>query len=124
MRTFKNKQNGYTWDYNPYYDPENCDVTLLHTIKEPNMSYEFNMTIIVRDNPTGDIYVASDSGCSCPTPFERIGGLGDMTLIRNMRDFDTYFSQDSYHIKGLPHSEILAARRKIAELLQPKGYFI
>lgn len=120
MRTFGKGDDFDRWDFNPYYHPENCDVELLITIDEPNMSYEFNTTIIVKDNPTGVLYVTSDSGCSCPTPFEDVRGLGDMTVLRNMDDFDTYFADNH----GYNASDILSARRKIAELLRPTSYFI
>jgi len=119
MRTFVEKdENGvYSWDRNPFYNPEKCDLTLLLTIREPGLSYEFNYTIFVKDNPTGDIYAVSDSGCSCPTPFENILGLGDMVPIRNMQDFDTFFKQDDYRVNRYSVSDILSARREISELL-------
>lgn len=107
----------YSWDRNPYYNPEKCDVTLLVTIDEPNMWYEFNKTIIVKDNPTGEIYAASDSGCSCPTPFENIYGLNQMTHLRNMRDFDEFFNQKNHRVERYSPSDILSARRKVAEIL-------
>lgn len=53
---------------NPYYDPEKCGLTLL-SFDEPDMSYEYN-TLCFWATPEGYVYTASDSGCSCPTPFE------------------------------------------------------
>lgn len=34
--------------------------------------------------------MAHDSGCSCPTPFEEIRGLEDMTRIKSVKDFDKF----------------------------------
>jgi len=41
----------------------------LETVGEVEFSsgaYEFDTTVVWRDKETGSLYVASDSGCSCP----------------------------------------------------------
>ncbi len=53
---------------NPHYDYEKLELDML-CFDEPDMSYEFNMLCFWKTK-TGEIYSASDSGCSCPTPFE------------------------------------------------------
>jgi len=53
---------------NPYYDAEKLGLSLM-IFDEPDLSYEFN-TLIFFVTPDKQVYVASDSGCSCPTPFE------------------------------------------------------
>lgn len=53
---------------NPYYNPELLDLELI-SFDQPNLSYEYN-TLCFWASKTGQIYSASDSGCSCPTPFE------------------------------------------------------
>ena len=53
---------------NPYYDAEKLELEML-SFDEPNMSYEYN-TLCFWAAKDGRIFSASDSGCSCPTPFE------------------------------------------------------
>lgn len=71
-----------SYDFNPYSNPENCGLTLLATLEDPNASYDFDTIIFVKDNATGGVYGAHSAGCSCPTPFEEVNGLPDMTPIR------------------------------------------
>jgi hypothetical protein len=62
---------------NPYYEPEKFGLTMVaeHDLTEP--CWSFDLLVAWRDS-TG-IYLGTDSGCSCPTPFENYAGKGDMT---------------------------------------------
>ena len=53
---------------NPYYYPEKLELELI-SFDEPDIYYEYN-TLCFWATKDGQIYSASDSGCSCPTPFE------------------------------------------------------
>ena len=53
---------------NPYYNPQELELELI-SFDEPDLSYEYN-TLCFWATKDGQIYSASDSGCSCPTPFE------------------------------------------------------
>jgi len=55
--------------YNPYYSPESFELELL-SFDEPDLSYEYN-TLCFWATKDGRVYSTSDSGCSCPTPFEQ-----------------------------------------------------
>lgn len=50
-------------------------------------SYRFDETNIYLHKPTGRIFYASDSGCSCPSPFEDTT-VSDLTEITSLHDFD------------------------------------
>ena len=39
-------------------------------LDEPYLPYEFNTLRVVRHKPSGRMFWAQSSGCSCPTPFE------------------------------------------------------
>lgn len=67
---------------NPYYNPEKLDLELL-SFDEPNMSYEYN-TLCFWVTKEGLIYCASDSGCSCPTPFEEYSGENQKEVIQKL----------------------------------------
>ena len=54
---------------NIYYDTIE-GLTRVGELDEPNLSYEYNMLIVLQHTPSGRLFWAKDSGCSCPTPFE------------------------------------------------------
>ena len=56
---------------NPYYSPEKCGLKVIDSI-EGDLSYEFDMVVVWQDLKSKKYYWGSDSGCSCPTPFEDI----------------------------------------------------
>lgn len=57
---------------NPYYDADKIGWEMYEIdFGEPN--YSFN-TLIFWKTKTNEIYMAHDSGCSCPIPFEEYKG--------------------------------------------------
>lgn len=49
---------------------ENFDsLTRLFTLDQPDLCYEFNTLMVLQDKDQ-NLYYVSDSGCSCPIPFE------------------------------------------------------
>lgn len=52
-----------------YYSPEKFGLTTVGQIDWEEPDYSFNMTVVWKDKD-GKLYWASDSGCSCPSPFE------------------------------------------------------
>lgn len=96
-----------------YYD-ENCTaacgVTLVE-LNEPHLDYEYNTLLFVAHAQSGRVFLAADSGCSCPVPFEgdRWVSPDDNTLeevtasnlpdvLRRMNDFPA--PQDDRHRVG------------------------
>lgn len=57
------------YDKNVYYNTENCGLEIFAEISA-DLSYEFDILLVLKDKQTGKLYFAQDSGCSCPTPFE------------------------------------------------------
>lgn len=55
----------------------------LGELDEADLSYEFNMLCVVKHEPTGRIFYATDAGCSCPIPFESyyFKGPDDTNLV-------------------------------------------
>lgn len=74
------------WD-NPYYNPKVFNLEILGEMEWDNESYQFNMTVVWKD-AEGRLWTASDSGCSCPSPFEdtteldRLWNLEQLEAIR------------------------------------------
>lgn len=54
-----------------HYDEENdIKTTTLAEIYDPNACYSFDTFWIFKHDESGRIFYGSDSGCSCPSPFE------------------------------------------------------
>lgn len=59
------------YDRNIYYHPETYGLEIVAEYDSAD-SYEYDTTVIFRDKEDGRLYYVSDSGCSCPTPFEDV----------------------------------------------------
>lgn len=57
-----------SYDKNVYYHPEKSGLTIVDEIDTAG-SYSFDLHVVWVDD-RGRFYFESDSGCSCPTPFE------------------------------------------------------
>lgn len=68
------------FEENPYYNPGACGLKLIDSIDFAD-SYEFDIVAVWEDIETGQRYYASDTGCSCPTPFEDFRSLSDMNPL-------------------------------------------
>jgi hypothetical protein len=57
------------YDENIYYHPEKSGLEVFASVDVP-FSYEFDCFVIWKHEDLGYFTWGSDSGCSCPTPFE------------------------------------------------------
>lgn len=64
----------------PYNQPEAFGLTLIDSIDLDAYVYQFDM-VCVWWHEDGSIYYAHDSGCSCPSPFENISSMDDLTRL-------------------------------------------
>lgn len=87
---------------NIHYHPEAYGLTVVGDIQWGWASYDFDMTIVWQD-ADGKLYWASDSGCSCPTPFEDFQSLEDLETggsfqcAKAITDRFTEFSENGWH---------------------------
>jgi hypothetical protein len=61
-----------------YFNPEEHGLRKIaeHDLSEP--CYSFDLVVCWADD-SGGFYLGTDSGCSCPSPFESYGGKEDLT---------------------------------------------
>jgi hypothetical protein len=57
------------FDENPYYSPQLCGLDIFESIDTAD-SYEFDMFVIWRKLDDNTLWWDTDSGCSCPSPFD------------------------------------------------------
>lgn len=79
---------------NPYYSPEKLDLVPVAELELYEPSYSFDTVVVWRHTPTGQLYWAHDSGCSCPMPFEDYDSLADLTKLssENYEDLKQFVS--------------------------------
>jgi hypothetical protein len=107
-----------SWDNNPYYDPKAFGLELVGSIDWDLESYQFNMTVVWKES-RGKYYLADDSGCSCPSPFEGTakedldGPMDKRSLEAALRyRAKTQAKEDGYY--GRPRAEL---EKEVRELL-------
>ncbi len=66
--------------YDPYSHPEKFDLSIVCEINDPDASYSFDMFVLWR-HADGRLFWATDSGCSCPSPFEEFFSINDLTQL-------------------------------------------
>jgi hypothetical protein len=70
------------WDTPDVYDsPEKFGLKIIDQLDERDLSYMFNMVVAWKHEESGKVYVARDSGCSCPSPFEDCTSLDKLDEI-------------------------------------------
>jgi hypothetical protein len=71
-----------SWDTpDVYYQPEAFDLEPLTELELYEPNYSFDTVAVWRHTPTGDLYWAYDSGCSCPSPFENYTSLDKLEKL-------------------------------------------
>lgn len=105
------------WDRNVYDSPEKCGMRLLGSLEDGSASYSFDTVIVLQDEETRKVYAAHDSGCSCPTPFENIEGLSDLTEIRSVADIQSFIKAHDHEYVDWPLSERRALYLCVQEAL-------
>ena len=61
-----------------YYQPEEFGLTPVAEIEPTGLSWEFDIFAVWKD-AEGNFYWATDSGCSCPSPFEDYTSLDSLS---------------------------------------------
>lgn len=66
-----------SYDTNVFYYPQTHDLTQVAMIDFSDGSYQFDYRVVWQ-HKDGKLYTARDSGCSCPSPFEKYNMLEDL----------------------------------------------
>lgn len=61
-----------SYEENLYSNPENMGYEIVEVMELDEPCYSFDLLVVWRD-PEGELKWATDSGCSCPVPFEFTG---------------------------------------------------
>lgn len=103
-------------EHNPYYYPERSNLEIFVDIDTAG-SYEFEMLIVWRHLKDGTLWYATDSGCSCPTPFEGYEGEGAMKLIPLTLSSLYSFHEEVLHFPNIKREDITLIIDKVGNYL-------
>ena len=103
---------------NIYYSPEDFGLEVIGTIEWSEPDYSFDMTVVWRAK-RGQYWIGSDSGCSCPSPFEDIRDVNELDgpylkadAVRRLKYMVNERSDDTWRY-GYSKSELL---RQVSEI--------
>jgi hypothetical protein len=91
-----------------YYQPEKFGLSIVAETDQSG-SYEFDMFVVWQD-VNGNYYWATDSGCSCPSPFENHTSVAHLTADSAsdiMREYSNWYDERYFKYES-SHSEMLA----------------
>lgn len=69
-----------------------------------DLSYEFDEVQVFKHKVTGQLLIAHDSGCSCPSPFEDTT-VRDGRFIHRLKDFDDFVANVESYERGFWDSD-------------------
>lgn len=102
---------------NVYYDPEAFGLTMVDSLDIAG-SYEFDIFAVWTDGKR--LYWASDTGCSCPTPFENFHSTADLCTGSKadcLRAIESW-ADGSYHYA---FSDVMRLRERVRMHRRTKG---
>jgi len=103
---------------NIYSCPEDWNMRIIGDIEFSDGDYQFDTRIFLLDLETNKIYTARDSGCSCPTPFETILTMDDLSEVTDISFYREEINEDVNYNSGTDIEEAQNAIRYIDTLLQ------
>lgn len=110
------------YDYNIYYDKEKFGLEIVNEVDSAG-DYSFDKTVIFKDKDN-NFYFASDSGCSCPSPFEDFTSVADLTKL-TLHEFHAleqemqrHLTDPKYLYRGISQVEINEFLKKVKEVMK------
>ena len=68
-------------------NPEKLGLSIFGRLEASKAYYGFHELIVWRQDATGDLFYASDEGCSCPAPFEDYRSVEDLEPLTDYKKF-------------------------------------
>lgn len=81
-----------SYDTNFYYHPDKSGLIPVGEIEWDHESYQFNITCLWHHPETERFFMASDTGCSCPTPFEGFNTLEQLEHVVSLNNLKSFLT--------------------------------
>lgn len=101
-----------SWDSNVYYSPEKYGLVPVGEVELYEPDYSFDILVLWQDKE-GKFYGATDSGCSCPSPFESYNSLGSLNNFSGKAAVLRWLDAESTEHAA---QEIAALKKKVRRL--------
>ncbi|WP_327712392.1 hypothetical protein OG912_32230 [Streptomyces sp. NBC_00464] len=75
-----------SYDLDVYSSPEKFGLTSVGDLSD-NEPYEFSILAVWQRTEDGVLFWETDSGCSCPSPFENHTSINDLRRIDDVTEF-------------------------------------
>jgi len=92
---------------NIYYSPDEYGVHVFGEVDLAEPYYSFDLLVVWRD-ASRSFYFATDSGCSCPAPFENVRSVEDLEgpmkaaeLVKFLETFEYEWGNPEYYRPGI-----------------------
>ena len=105
-----------SYDLNVYSSPGKFGLATVGEVEWGDACYSFDLTTVWRDEVTGSLYYADDSGCSCPSPYENTS-RNDLILIDGPQAFIDHVNARIAALYDFNESQNERAKGKAAELI-------
>lgn len=106
-----------SYEENIYSNPDNLGYRTIEEIELSEPCYSFDLLVVWENKVDGTLWYATDSGCSCPSPFEE-------TTVEDLRPFD-YSEIESIVREGYGYEEMKASiedsLRRLRKLTRERG---
>ena len=113
---------------NVYDSPEKYGLTIVASIHDPLADWSFDDLIVFRHD-SGRIFYATDSGCSCPVPFEGYKSIDDLTEVTatTWNEFQTAVEQHAVPYNSNQPDPGAADKtdllREVSAMVPPKNWY-
>ena len=104
----------HSYSTNPYYYPEKHGLTTVFQADGSSGFYEFELFVVWQDKD-GKLWWATDSGCSCPLPFEDVNGFHDLDDSDVLEAFDFWADRDYIDVDPSDRANLVAALSKLKD---------
>lgn len=98
-----------SWENNVYSNPEKHGLRFVAEIGDEAAAYTFDEIVVWQSLKNGKLYWATDSGCSCPLPFEGYTEICMLTPLGKISELEEFMAAESYVTRSA------AARRDFIE---------
>lgn len=99
-----------------YSHPENHGLEIFGEAEE-YLGYEFDKFVVWKDE-RGNLYYASDTGCSCPAPFESFESKESLTPLRDFVAFSADLDEWNRGWRGEPKDDVSDLRQRVQAALR------
>ena len=105
------------FQHNPYYSPELCGLRIFQEI-DTGASYEFHMFVIWEKLDDKTLHYDTDSGCSCPSPFDPEDNGHDLKPITES-NFNSFEMELKNH-DGIEMTDVINTISKVKDHMRLK----